>query len=157
MKRLPEEIVRFFDRQNYVIVSTVDRDGFPHNSCKGLVRIAGARLYLLDLYRGTTLANLRRNRRLSVTAVDEHRFSGYCLKGKGKIVKAESLSPSLLSAWEKRINGRIAQRLLKNLRGEKGHRRHPEALLPNPVYVMEMDVIKVIDLTPGHIRDERVE
>ncbi|MCX6339954.1 MAG: pyridoxamine 5'-phosphate oxidase family protein [Candidatus Aureabacteria bacterium] len=152
MKRLSDEIVRFFNKQHYVIVTTVGSDGKPHSACKGVVKISRAgEIYLLDLYRGITSRNLEKNPRLSVTVVDEHRFKGYCLKGTGRIVKLEEVRPSLLRAWERRLSSRITHRIIKNIRGEKGHPRHPEALLPGPKYLIAVEVSEVIDLTPAHI------
>jgi hypothetical protein len=148
-----EEIVRFFQRQNFVIVSTIDSKNSPHNSCKGIVTIDQKnKIYLFDLYRGRTFNHLQHNSHISITAVDEHHFKGYCLKGKAKIIKPEKFPLYIIRAWEKRIAARIAHRLLKNIRGEKGHPRHPEAQLPQPEYLIAMQVKQVIDLTPRHLR-----
>jgi len=151
--KLPDEVVSFFRRQHLTVVSSVDGDGFPHNSCKGIVDITkNGKVYLLDLYKARTFKNLKINHRISIMGVDEHKFSGYCLKGSGKIVKREKLTARLLKAWDERIAGRITQRLLKEMRGEKGHKRHTEASLPKPQYLIEMNVAEIIDLTPAHLR-----
>lgn len=153
MKRLSDEIIRFFKSQSFVIVTTSDRDGTPHSACKGIVEINEEGLvYLLDLYRGRTLQNLQHNRRIAVTAVDEHKFKGFCLKGKGSIARAEELAPGIMHAWEEKITSRITQRVLKNLHEGKGHPRHPEALLPKPAYMIVMETEEAVDLTPHHIK-----
>jgi len=54
--------------------------------------------------------------------------------------------------WEDKITSRISHRLLKNIHGEKGHAAHPEALLPGPAYLIAVDIRKVIDLIPTHIK-----
>ncbi|MFA5410783.1 MAG: pyridoxamine 5'-phosphate oxidase family protein [Candidatus Omnitrophota bacterium] len=150
MKKPSEEIVRFLQNQGFVVVSTIDKKGYPHNSCKGILEIdKEGRVYLLDLYRGNTYANLKRDPRISITAVDEHKFKGYCLKGKAEIVAGENLDSEMIKAWETRLTARITQRLLKNLREEKGHPRHPEALLPKPEYMIVMKVDEVINLAPS--------
>jgi general stress protein 26 len=154
MKRLTDEIIQFFYNQSFVIVSTLDKDGSLHSSCKGIVKINKiGTIYLLDLYRARTYDNLRINPQISITAFDEHKFIGYCLKGKAKIIKIEELQPQIIKAWEDRIASRITQRVLKNMREEKGHPRHPEALLPKPQYLMVMEVKEIIDLTPHHIKE----
>jgi hypothetical protein len=89
---------------------------------------------------------------LSISAVDEHRFRGYCLKGKARIVKEQECSPEIIKAWEDRITARITQRLLKNIHEEKGHPRHPEVLLPKPKYLIVMEIEEIIDLTPHHLK-----
>lgn len=155
MKKLSNEVVQFLRDQGFVIVSTLDRKGFPHNSCKGIVEITPAgKIYLLDLYRGITSGNLARNQRLSITAVDEHRFRGYSLKGKGRLVHDEQLKAALVKAWEDRITSRVTQRILKNISGQKGHPRHPEVLMPHPKYLIAMEPEEVIDLRPHHLRQE---
>jgi hypothetical protein len=106
----------------------------------------------LDLYRAKTRQNLQRNPRISVTAFDEHKFIGYCLKGKVKSFSENELPVDILKAWEERITNRLTQRLLKNVREEKGHPRHPEILLPKPEYLIVMDVEAIVDLTPHHLK-----
>lgn len=153
MKRLSDDIVQFFQKQGFVIVSTVDGNGYAHSSCKGIVKInRNGRIYLLDLYKERTYENLRQNPHISITAVDEHRFRGYCLKGKAKIIKRAKLKSQIIEAWEDKITSRITQRIIKSIRGEKGHPRHPEVLLPKPEYMIVMEVEEVIDLTPNHLK-----
>ncbi len=125
----------------------------PHNSCKGIVKInENGRVYLLDLYKAKTYENLKHNSHIAVSAVDEHKFKGFCLKGKAKIVKEESLSSHIITAWEKKLTHRITQRVLKNIAGEKGHDEHPEARFPKPEYMIVMQVEEVVDLTPHHLK-----
>ncbi len=155
VKALPDNVIHFFHNQTFTIISTIDERGFPHNSCKGIVKInKSGRLYLLDLYKAQTFDNLKRNSHIAVTAVNEHKFNGFCLKGKAKILRADRLSAQIITAWEKRIAHRITQRVLKNMKGEKGHPRHPEVLLPKPEYMIVMETEEVIDLTPQHLKEE---
>lgn len=137
-----------------MVVSTVDKKGFPHNSCKGILKIEPkGRIFLLDVYKAQTHDNLEHNTHISLTAVDEHRFSGYCLKGRAEMMPVDKVDFDFLKAWEERITSRLTQRLLKNIRGEKGHHRHPEALLPKPEYLIVVDVDEIVDLTPRHIKE----
>lgn len=153
MKRISAEIVNFFQNQGCVIVSTIDKNGFVHNSCKGIIKInQNGEIYLLDLYKGKTYQNLKNNPRLSVTAIDEHKFIGYCLKGKTELMPEGKFPSDLLKAWEDRITSRLTRRLLKNIREEKGHPRHPEILMPKPQYLIAMEVEEIIDLTPHHLK-----
>lgn len=153
MIRLPEAAVQFLERQGFVIVSTIGADGSPHNSCKGIVKIdPKGKIYLLDVYLGATFKNLKRNPRMSITAVDEHRFIGYCVKGIGVLAKREDVPAHLMKLWEAKVASRVTQRILKNMLGEKGHRRHPESMLPTPAYMVAMEVNEIIDLTPGHLK-----
>ena len=150
---ITSDIVQFFHNQRFTVISTIDKNGYPHNSCKGIVEIdERGRVYLLDLYMAKTYENLRRNPHISITGVDEHKFIGYCLKGNAKITPRNKVSKRILKLWEDKITSRISHRLLKNIQGEKGHAAHPEALLPTPAYLIEVDVDEVIDLIPAHIK-----
>ncbi len=153
MKMLTDEVIQFFHHQNFAIVSSIDKRGYPHNSCKGIVQInENGKVYLLDLYKSITFENLRINPYISITGVDEHKFKGYCLKGKAKIIPSNELNQGLIKAWEERIASRITQRVIKNITGLKGHPRHPEALLPKPEYLIVADIEEVVDLTPHHLK-----
>jgi len=153
MKQLNKEIISFFHRQPYTIVTTIDKDGYPHNSCKGIVDIRrNGKVCLLDLYKAETYENLKGNPYISITAVDEHKFVGYSLKGKAKIIKRAGVKSRIVKLWEDKIIKRISRRLVKNIRGERGHSKHPEALLPKPEYLIEVEVSGIIDLASHHIK-----
>ena len=155
---LSSEIIHFFQKQGCVILSTIDENGFPHSSCKGIIEIRpNGQLYLLDLYHGATYKNIIRNPQVGITAVNEHRFKGYCLQGKARIAPAEGLGSHVAGVWEDKIISRITQRVLKNVTGEKGHPRHPEALLPKPKYLIAVKVKRVLDLTPQHLKQENAD
>ncbi len=154
MQKLSEEIIHFFQNQGFVIVSTIDEDGSIHNSCKGIVKIdSGGRIYLLDLYKAKTFQNLKDDSNVSITAVDEHKFQGYCLKGKAKIVATESLKSDIVGLWDKKITERATKRVIKNIHEEKGSSKHPEILLPKPEYLIEVRVEEIINLTPGKMQE----
>lgn len=85
MIRISDKVIGFFEKQGFVIAATIDERGRPHIACKGLVEInEKGEVFLMDLYRGDTCRNLRRNNHLSASAVNEHLYQGYCLKGKGR-------------------------------------------------------------------------
>jgi len=153
MKKLSDAVIDFFQSQGSIFVSTIDKNGSLHNACKGIVDIkSNGRIYLLDLYKGRTFQNLKNNPHISIAAADEHKFAGYCLKGKAKIITGEEISPRIIKAWEERITSRLTRRVIRNIHEEKGHPRHPEVLLPKPEYLIVMDAEEVIDLTPGHLK-----
>lgn len=155
MKRLPDKLIHFFHNQGFVIVSTLDEDRSPHNACKGIVRInRNGLIYLLDLYRAKTYQNLKRNPHISITAVDEHKFVGYCLKGKARLIPEIKMRFQIIKAWEDKIISRISRRILKNIREERGHTRHPEELLPKPEYLIVIEVEEIVDLTPQRLKPE---
>lgn len=153
MIQLYDEVIRFFHRQPYTVVTTIDKDGYPHNSCKGIAGIdKDGIVYLLDVYKAETYSNLQTNPSISITAVDEHKFIGYSLKGKAELVKRDDIKIHIMNSWEERILKRISSRVVKNIKGEKGHSYHPESLLPKPAYLIVVKVEKIVDLTPKHIK-----
>jgi general stress protein 26 len=154
MKKLNDEVIAFLKRQNFVIVTTIDGNGRPHSACKGIVEIDdGEKIFLIDLYDGVTAENLAKNPRMSVTAVQEHRFRGYCVKGDAKICPVEVVDAKIIGLWQDKVRSRITDRIIRNLQGEKGHPRHPEARLPKPRHLIELDVDEVVNLAPRHIRE----
>jgi len=155
MKKIPAEIIDFLRAQGFVVISSVDKAGFPHSSCKAIIRVDQAgKIFLMDAYRGTTCENIKRNPQISISVVDEHKFMGYCLKGKGEIMSDNNLSQEMIKIWEDNITSRLVKRLLRNLSGDKGHGLHPEASLPHPKHIIAIEVEEIVDLAPHHLRRE---
>ncbi|MBN2119494.1 MAG: pyridoxamine 5'-phosphate oxidase family protein [Candidatus Omnitrophica bacterium] len=153
MKELSNDIINFFNKQGFVIVSTIDSQGFIHCSAKGIAGIEKeGKIYVIDLYRGGTFNNLKNNPVVSITAVDEKHFTGYTLKGRARIVEKERLGQDIIREWEERVVKRISQRLIKNIQEEKKNSHHPEAELPPVQYLIEIEVENIVDLTPAHIK-----
>jgi general stress protein 26 len=153
MKNLSREITHFFQNQNFSIVSTIDKNGRVHNSCKGIVEIdKNGTVYLLDLYKRRTFANLKQNPNISITAVDEYRFKGFCLKGEAKILELSKFKIDVFEAWENRLTSRITQRVIKNIQGKRGHSQHPEVLFPKPKYLIGVEIKEIVNLSPIQLR-----
>jgi len=151
--KINDDLIFFLQKQHYAVISTIDKNSSIHNSCKGIVEIEKqGKIYLLDLYKQKTYENLKRNPNIALTVVDEHKFEGYSLKGKAKIVSGDRITKETMKAWEKKITDRISQRIIKNIKGEKGHSKHPETLFPKPEYIIEMDIKEVVNLTPRALK-----
>jgi predicted pyridoxine 5'-phosphate oxidase superfamily flavin-nucleotide-binding protein len=149
MKILTEDIIHFFQKQGFVIVSTVDTSGCPHNSCKGVVHMdPDGHIYLLDLYKGQTHRNLEENPHISITAVDEHKFTGYSLKGVGSIVPQSKIKSHLIKTWEEKIAARVSRRVIKEVKEGETHTSYPEIVLPKPEYMIVMKAEEILDLSP---------
>ena len=145
-----ENILNFFRKQSFVIVSTLDKNKRIHSVAKGIAKIEDKKIYIMDLYKGNTYNNLKRNSIISITAIDEEVFVGYTLKGRGKIIEKEKIKKEFLEEWEKRVISRISKRLIKNLK--KGSLRyHPEVKFPYPEYMIEFNIEEIVDLKPKHL------
>jgi len=151
--KINDDLIVFLKKQHYAIISTLDKNGAIHNSCKGIVDIDKQGIIcLLDLYKQRTYANLQLNPNISLTVVDEHQFQGYSLKGKARMISGEKITEDMMKAWEKKVTSRVSQRILRNIKGKKGHPKHPEILFPIPEYAIEMMVDSVVDLTPHALK-----
>lgn len=154
MKPISAIIMDFLRTQDFVLVSSIDKNGFPHSSAKAIVKIDPAgEIFLIDVYRGVTSKNIERNPRVSVSAVDEHKFIGYCLKGKARKMQDDLISKELIKTWEDNITSRLAKRLLRNLVQDQTQRHHPEASLPRPKHLIILEVEEIVDLAPYHLNE----
>ncbi|MDD5409628.1 MAG: pyridoxamine 5'-phosphate oxidase family protein [Candidatus Omnitrophica bacterium] len=155
MKQIPEMVIEFLRAQGFVIFSSIDKKGFPHSSCKDIVKIEPAgKIYVIDVYQGLTAENIKYNPQVSISAVDEHKFMGYCLKGRAKVMAADAISQELTRFWEDKITSRLAKRLLHNLAQDKARAHHPEASLPKPTHLIAITVEEIVDLAPYYLRKE---
>ncbi|MFH2138007.1 MAG: pyridoxamine 5'-phosphate oxidase family protein [Candidatus Omnitrophota bacterium] len=146
-------IVNFFKKQKFVVVSTINKSGYIHCSAKGIVGIEkDGKVYLIDAYRASTLENLKNNPKITLTSVDGQDFIGYSLKGTAKIVEREKIKEHIIAEWEQRIIKRISDRLIKNVQAQNPGLHHPEAMIPPPQYLIEVDVEAVIDLAPHNLK-----
>jgi general stress protein 26 len=153
MKQIPASVVNFLSSQGFVIISSIDKNGFPHSSCKDIVKIEpDGKVYLMDVYSGLTAENIKHNPQVSFSAVDEHKFIGYCLKGRAKIIFDNKISQEFIKSWEDHITTRLAKRLLHNLAQDKSRAHHPEASLPLPKHLIAVAVEEIVDLTPHYLR-----
>jgi predicted pyridoxine 5'-phosphate oxidase superfamily flavin-nucleotide-binding protein len=150
--KLGDNLIRFFKKQDCIIIATIDKEGTLHASCKGLIDIEEAGIVrLLDLYKGRTYGNLKRNNNISLIAVNERNFEGYCLKGKAEITPKKDLTPKIIEKWDKRLTSRITKRLIENVRSQKKQKFHAEAQLPKPEYLLSVKIEKIVNLRPGNI------
>ncbi len=153
MVSLSIDVIKFFERQGCVLVATFSSDGSIHNSCKGIVRInKKGEVYIMDLYKAVTYNNLQKDHRISITAYNETKFTGYSLKGRAKILPESGITASLLDDWNKRLTSRIATRLLDNIKSNNSLARHHEAHLPKPNYLIVIQVDEVVDLAPKEVK-----
>ena len=156
MKRIPQDIIDFLRQQGFVVISSLDEAGFPHSSCKAIVKIDEAgKILLMDVYHGKTCQNIERSQQVSISAVDEHNFMGYCLKGKARVMPDNNMTQEIIKKWEDNITSRIAKRLLRNLTRESTQGHHPEASLPFPKHLIEIQVEEIVDLAPAQLRREK--
>jgi len=147
---ISHDVVRFFEQQGFVMVSTLDAKGAIHCSAKGLVSIDEEGWALVaDLYKCNTHKNLSQNSVISVTAINEQKFVGYSLQGKAVIVSREEIDEEMVTQWEDKITQRISQRVIHGVQAGSKSESHFESYLPlHPKYLIRINVEDIIDLAP---------
>ena len=152
MVSVSSDIIYFLQRQGFVIVSTIDLQGYIHSVAKGIAGLEESKIYIIDLYRATTYKNLQANPTISITAVDERQFIGYTLKGKAEIIPREQIEEDIIKKWEEKVVARISQRVVRSVKEYKKAPHQPEARFPHPQYLIVMSVEEIVDLAPGHLK-----
>ncbi len=153
MTTLLPEIISFFHKQGFVIVSTLDLESKIHCSAKGIVGIEeSGEVYLIDIYRARTFQNLTQNPTVSITAIDEHEFKGYTLKGEARIVERDEIKEHIIKSWEQKVIDRISKRVIKNIKRDRSSSTHPETRFPQPQYLIEIKVQEIVNLAPAHLK-----
>lgn len=148
--KISDDAVHFLKNQSTVIVSTLTEKGEIHCSAKGIVGVvAEGKVFVIDLYRNRTYRNIKANPTVSITAINEHKFIGYTLQGKAKIVARKDIEEHIVKAWENKIIERISSRIIRSVQSGVKSQSHFEAELPHkPKYLIEIDVENIIDLSP---------
>ena len=151
---LPETVYNFLEKQGYVIVSTFDERHHIHCSAKGIVGLdKKGKIFIIDLFHRNTYRNLKNNPVVSVTSVNETKFKGYTLQGKAKIIPREEIGEHIVAKWEDSIISRISKRVQESIQaGEKSNAHHEAHLPRHPKYLIEIDVDRIIDLSPPNVK-----
>ena len=145
MIKINEEIITFFKRQNFLMVSTVDKENVINVAAKSVAQIDPAgKIYLVDLYNGTTKTNLKENHNITLSAIDEAEFDGWQLKGKAKVVAFKE-GCKHLETFDEHINKRISDRIIANIQKKK-MLGYSEVHFPDPKYLIEFEVEEIVSL-----------
>jgi general stress protein 26 len=152
INKLSNQVMSLMNKQGFVMVCSLDAQGKIHCSAKGIAGIEKTKVFLIDLYKARTYDNLCKNPTVTISFVDEHRFAGYALQGKAKIVERGNIKKSIIAEWEEKVLQRISHRVVHNLKQGKPGAHHPEAVFPHPKYLIEIDIEKIIDLAPSVIK-----
>ena len=151
---IPDNVAGLLEKEHFVIVSSLYKKRSIRTSAKGVIKVdPKGKIFILDLYKGGTYINIKRNPAVTLTVISERSFSGYSIEGKAKIIKKESVSKSDLKLWEEKIAKRIARRIISHVKEERAeHEAIPEASFPLPKHLIEVSVDRIIDLAPRKIK-----
>ncbi len=148
--KLNEEIITFLKSKDVVLVSTLDEKGRIHCAVKGIVEVLkSGKIFIIDLFSGQTLKNIRKNPNVSIAATDEVRFKGYTLQGKAIIVPKWQIHQDFINKWETHVIQKVSDRISRSVHSGKKGMQHYELSLPdNPKHIIDIQVENIIDLSP---------
>jgi general stress protein 26 len=146
MIKIDEDVLVFLEKQNIVMTATIDSKGKINIAAKAIAKIDPTGIiYVVDLYNGTTKANLKNNPNITISAVDEQAFKGWQLKGIAKEYN-EKETKEILENWDKKILKRMTDRIISNLK-KNTKINFSEIHLPKPEYIIEIKVEEIVDLS----------
>ena len=150
---IPDDVENLLQKEHFIVISSLYKDKTVHTSAKGVIKVdLKGKIFILDLYKGKTYHNIKRNPHVTLTAINERNFRGYSIEGRAKIVRKETVPKSALKLWEEKITKRIARRIISHVKDERMERDIPEASFPLPKYLIEVSVNKIVDLAPHKIK-----
>ena len=154
MTAIPHNVKQFLEKEHYVIVASLNKNKNIHTSAKGVLEVdPKGKIYILDLYKAWTYRNVKRNSSVTLTLVDDHKFKGYSIEGRAKIIKEDILSKKTMKVWHDKLAKRIARRIVRHIKEETGeHKAIPEAKFPLPKYLIEVSVDRIVDLAPQKLK-----
>ncbi|MBN2482755.1 MAG: pyridoxamine 5'-phosphate oxidase family protein [Candidatus Omnitrophica bacterium] len=119
-KLFTKEIMDFLRRQVFLFIGTSDKRGRPHTSAKPLLKIEDNYIYLVDFVVGRTYKNIKRNPKISLSAVDMNKVIGYQLYGRAEVIDKgdvfRQLSGEMNSKQVRLATERVIQGVRKSTR-----------------------------------------
>lgn len=117
------------DGLKVVHVATADEGGKPNSAPKMLVDIEPPnKVFYLDYKFTRSYANLLKNRRISLSVMDEAAFRGFRLTGEGEILGPGEEFERVRKCWEKRLISYQVERIVQRVKGLFSARRAENAL-----------------------------
>ncbi len=151
--KIDKNMERLLTRQNVVVVGSVNPDGTPNLSLKGLLQVDAEEglIYVCDLYRKKTSRNLKRHPGVSILVFSIEEFSGYQFTGTAELIETGPLFEKMSADWSRKKSRLIGRRISRNVRKGFSHGRS-ETHLPPPRALVRVKVDKVYDLSPAHLQ-----
>lgn len=147
--KIEKNMERLLTRQNVIVVGTVNPNGTPNLSLKGLLKVdaEGGVIDFCDLYRKKTFRNLKKNSAVSILVFSIEEFAGYQFIGPAEMFESGPLFEEMRAAWAHKKSRLIGRRISKNVRKGGSHGRS-ELHLPSPRALVRMTVERIYDLSP---------
>lgn len=147
-KLFTKEILDFLRSQVFLFIGTSDKRGRPHTSAKPLLKIEDNYIYLVDFVIGRTYKNIKRNPKISLSAIDEDKVIGYQLYGIAQVIdkgdEFHRLSREMSSKQVKLATERVIQGVRKSTRSLVD-----ELISLETVSILKIKIKEVSRITPS--------
>jgi len=84
--RISEKICHFLAKTEFLNFATCDFSGRPNVAPKFLVKVENNNIYFADYVFGRTFINLKKNPRVSISAINLDTLTGYQINGIARII-----------------------------------------------------------------------
>lgn len=147
--KIDKDMERLLIRQNVVVVGTVNPDGTPNLSLKGLLKVDAGRgmIDVCDLYSQKTCRNLKNSPAVSILVFSIEEFTGYQFLGTAELIKSGPIFEEMSAEWVDKKSRLIGRRISKNVQRGVSHGRS-ELHLPPPRALIRVRVERIFDLSP---------
>ncbi len=145
-KLFTRSIINFLRSQRFLFIGTSDKRGRPHTSAKPLLKISDNYIYLVDFVVGRTYKNIKRNPKVSLSAVDIEKAIGYQLYGSAEVVdKGEEF---------RRLSGEMSSKQVKlaTERVIQGVRKSTSSLVDALISLKTVSILKIRIKEIGQIK-----
>jgi hypothetical protein len=151
--KIDQEMERLLTRQNVVVVGSVNPEGTPNLSLKGLLKVDSGKgiIDVCDLYRKKTYRNLKANPAVSILVFSIEEFTGYQFTGTAALIDSGPLFEKMSAEWTHKKSRLIGRRISKNVKRGFSHGRS-EQHLPPPRALIRVQVERIYDLSPARSR-----
>jgi len=152
MKRAEE----FLKTIEFVNVGTADVHGQPNVAPKFILKVEPHAIYLVDHIFGRSWENLKKNPRVSLSAIDMETLVGYRIDGNVQIVHKGAEYKALVKELRDKEVKLSAQRIIEGVSRER-HHQGVGVVFPDRLVIYKVKIHSIIKICPsGKLKKERI-
>ena len=144
---ITEEIREFLKNSEFINIGTCDSDMQPNVAPKFLLKIEDDCIYLGDYNIDRTWVNINSNPKVSLSAMNLSKLTGYQINGLAEVVEEEVDQGSLLEDFNQRKIHFSTKRVIEGIHRERTHRDF-EMEFPDRVIIYKIKIEEVIEIKP---------
>ena len=147
-KLFTKEIIDFLGHQMFLFIGTSDKRGRPHTSAKPLLKIEDNYIYLVDFVVGRTYKNIKRNPKISLSAINENKVIGYQLYGKAEVVEKGNEFRGLAQEMSRKQIKLATERVVQGVRKSRSN-LVDELISLKTVSILKIKIKEVSQIKPN--------